>query len=140
MGQSATGSYIATALAPIEAKVPIRPTSKATLELEGVNVVRARDVTSSVVQSLQAASEAISHYKSSGSMSGFDDQVDRGVSYELITALQNITVGADESDIEVELASVDQTLLDEPTSKTHRFEFSGGDTSVLQRAASQLSA
>ena len=139
MGQSATGSYIVTALAPTEAKVPIRKKSEGTLELEGVDVVRARDVTSSVVRSLEAATEAIDHFKSSGSMAGFDAQVRMGVSYELVTALRDIVGGAAESDIAVEFAPTDAGLLDEPSLETRRFEFSGGDTGVLERASVQLS-
>lgn len=139
MGQSRTGSYIVTALAPAEAKVPIRKTADGTLGLDGIDVARARDVTSSVVQALEAATEAIDHFKSSGSMTGFDERVNSGVSYELVVALRDIAGGADESDITVQLAPMDQALFDDPASTTHRFEFSGGDTSVLERASVQLS-
>ena len=139
MGQSAIGSYIVTALAPIEAKVPIRKKPEGTLELEGFDVARARDITSSVVLSLEAATEAIGHFKSSGSMAGFDEQVARGVSYELVKALRDIAGGADESDITVKFAPADQELLGQLEPETLRFEFSGGDTGVLERASVQLS-
>ncbi|MDE0268200.1 MAG: hypothetical protein OXI96_04070 [Acidimicrobiaceae bacterium] len=141
MGQSRAGSYIVTALAPVEVRVPIRGTSKKDtpeLGLDGVNVARVRDVTSCVVRSLEAATEAIDHFKVSGSMSGFDDQVDRGVSYELVTALRDITGGAEESGITVDLAPTDQTLSNESTTETRRFKFSGGDASVFERASHQL--
>ena len=141
MGQSRTGSYTVTAVAPTEAVVPITDTTKPALDLEGVTVARARNVTASVVGALEAAVEAVDHFKASGSMSGFDEQVDRGVSYELVTALRDISSGADESDITIELAPVDDLCLhDEPATQmqTRRFEFSGGDAGVLDRASNQL--
>ena len=140
MGQSGTGSYIVTAVAPTEALVPLANTSKPALELEGATVARARNVTASVVGALEAAVEAVGHFKASGSMSGFDEQVGRGVSYELVTALRDISGGADESDITVELAPAELPLHDGPATQTRRFEFSGGDTGVLERASHQLCA
>ena len=142
MGQSEVGSYIVTAFAPTEASVPIRGTPEGTLGLGGVDTVRSRDVTLSVVVALEAASEAVDYYRSSGSMAGFSEQVDRGVSYELVTALRDITSGADQSDITVKLAPTDQPQTGEPPPEpeTRCFEFSGGDTGVLERAANQLSA
>ena len=142
MGQSEVGSYIVTAFAPTEASVPIRGTPEGTLGLDGVDTVRSRDVTLSVVGALEAASEAVDHYRSSGSMAGFSEQVARGVSYELVTALRDIANGADQSGITVKLAPTGQPQPGEPPleSETHCFEFSGGDTGVLERAANQLSA
>ena len=142
MGQSGVGSYIVTAFAPIEADVPIRRPSEGTLGLEGVDAARSRDVTRSVVRALEAAVGAIDHYKRSGSMAGFSERVDQGVSSELVIALRDIASGADQSDIKIELAPTSRTPSAElePAPEIHCFEFSGGDTGVLERAASQLSA
>ena len=138
MGQSGTGSYVVTALAPADAKVPIRKTDDGALELEGVNVVSGRDVTSSVVRALEATTEALDHFKSLGSMSGFDEQVASGVSYELVIALRDVASRANESDITIELVRMAQLPIADPTPETHKFEFSGGDASVLDRASVQL--
>ena len=138
MGQSGTGSYIVTAVAPAEAQVTIGKSTEGTKDKFGVHAARAREVTSSVVRALEATTDAIKHFKSSGSMTGFVDQVEHGVSYELVVALRDIAGGADESDITVRLAPLDQTLFDNEPS-TRNFEFLGGDTSVLERASIQLS-
>lgn len=138
MGQSGTGSYVVTALAPADAKVPIRKTDEGNLELDGVNVVSGRDLTSSVVRSLEATMEALDHFKSSGSMSGFDEQVASGVSYELVIALRDVASRANESDITIQLVRMAQLPIADPTSATHQFAFSGGDVSVLDRASVQL--
>lgn len=139
MGQSGIGSYVVTAVAPAEAQVPIGKSLEVASAKQGVPAARAREITSSVVRALEAATDAINHFKSSGSMAGFIDQVESGVSYELVIALRDISGGADESDVTVRLAPLDQTLFDvEPS--TRSFEFSGGDTGVLERASVQLSA
>ena len=138
MGQSGTGSYVVTALALTEARVPIRNTAEDTLGLEGVDFARGRDVTASVVRALEATTEALGHFKSSGSMSGFDDQVSSGVSYELVTALHDVASGADESDITIELAHTDDMSITDPMAEVHQFVFSGSDVTVLEQASAQL--
>ena len=138
MGQSGTGSYVVTALALTEARVPIRNTAEDTLGLEGVDFARGRDVTASVVRALEATTEALGHFKSSGSMSGFDDQVSSGVSYELVTALHDVASGADESDIMIELAHTDDMSITDPVAEVHQFVFSGSDATVLEQASAQL--
>ena len=140
MGQSGPGSYVVTALAPTDAKVPIRKTDDGTLELEGVTYVRGREVTSSVVRALEATTEALDHFKSSGSIAGFDEKVASGVSYELVVALRDVASGANESDITIELVRMEQLSIADPMADTHQFEFSGGDVSVLERASVQLAA
>lgn len=139
MGQSDFGSYVVTALALVDARVPIRDTAETTLGLEGVDFARGRDVTSSVLRALEATTEALDHFKSSGSMSGFDDQVNSGVSYELVVALRDVTSGANESDITIELAQTDNLSIAERIAESHQFQFSGGDISVLEKASTQLS-
>ena len=139
MGQSSTGSYIVNALVPVETKIPIRKTAENTLGLKDFDYARGRDVTNSVVRALTAATEALSHYKLSGSMSGFDEQVNSGVSYELVVALRDVARGAVESDITIELAHVDQMPSSAPTVDAYSFEFSGSDVRVLEQASTQLS-
>ena len=139
MGQSGTGSYIVTAVAPAEAQVPIGKSVESMKGKRGIHAARAREVTASVIRALEATTDAIDHYKSSGSMTGFMDQVESGISYELVVALRDIARGADQSDITVRLAPLDQTLLDDEPS-TYDFGLSGGDTGVLERASVQLSA
>ena len=140
MGQSGTGSYVVNALVPTEAKVLIRKTDVDALDLEDITFARGREVTGSVVRALEAATEALGHFKSSGSMAAFDEGVANGVSYELVVALRDVVGGADQSDIMIELTRPDQLSITEPAAETHHFEFSGGDASVLERVSVQLSA
>ncbi len=139
MGQSGTGSYIVTAVAPAEAEVPIGKSVESTKAKSGIHAARAREVTASVIRALKATTDALDHYKLSKSMTGFMDQVESGISYELVVALRNIAQGGDQSDITVSLAPLNQTLFDDEPS-IHNFGLSGGDTSVLEHASVQLLA
>ena len=86
MGQSGAGSYVVTALSPSQAQIPFRQTSSATLGLAGGDIALARDLTSTTINAL----EAIDHYRSSGSLSGFDNGVASGVSHEMTIALREM--------------------------------------------------
>lgn len=140
MGQSGAGSYVVTALVPTEARVPIRGAAKETLERAKGSIALGREITSSTVRALEATAEAVDHFKSSGSMTGFEDNVVSGISYELVIALRDVVTGAEYSDIAIDLAQTGQMSLIEPTKERHHFEFSGADVSVLERASVQLSA
>ena len=140
MGQSGVGSYIVTAIAPVDTKVPIRKKLEGTLELDGIDVARGREVTKSVVRALEGASEALAHFKSSGSMTGFVAQVEKGVSYELVKALRDIAGGADESEITVKLTPADFGSAETSEQIIHHFEFSGGDSGVLGKSISSTLA
>ncbi len=140
MGQSGVGSYIVTAMAPVTARVPIRKSSDATLGYDGIDEVSAREICTSVIRALEGATEALDHFKILGSMTGFEEQVNRGVSYELLRALRDMSAGADESDITVKVASMGGSLFQDVEPMIHRFQFTGGDTPILERASVQLSA
>lgn len=139
MGQSSTGSYVVNALVPTEAKIPIRKSADPTLKLD-IEFAHGRDITSSCVRALEGTTEALKHFRSSGSMSGFEDRVNSGVSYELVMALRDVASGADQSGIKVELANRDQESNIPSQEETHSFEFTGGDVRILDRASTQLSA
>lgn len=140
MGQSGVGSYIITAMAPITARIPIRKSNDATLGYDGIDEVSAREISSSVINSLEGASEALDHFKNLGSMTGFEENVNRGVSYELLRALRDISAGSDESDITVKIASAEGTLFQDIEPVIHQFRFTAIDTPVFERASVQLSS
>ena len=139
MGQSGTGSYVINALVPSEAKISIRKADVHALELEDITFAHGREVTASVVRALEAAMEALDHFKKSGSMAAFDEGVASGVSYELVRALRDVAGGADQSDIVIQFSRSDEPDIIEPEAETYRFEFSGGDASVLERVSVQMS-
>ncbi|GAA0903624.1 hypothetical protein GCM10009558_002600 [Virgisporangium aurantiacum] len=134
MGQTAPGSYVVTAYAPSETAIPVRQTSEHTIGLPGVDYVQGNEISASIVSALGATVEALDHFRSSQSFSGFDAGVERGVSYELANALVNLTTDAEEANIFVEWHPSGAGL----TVSDIDFVFSGRDTPVLQRAATRL--
>ncbi|GHJ30816.1 hypothetical protein TPA0910_52490 [Streptomyces hygroscopicus subsp. sporocinereus] len=137
MGQTEPGSYIVKALAPSASTVPLRKTSAPVLDVGAAAGALSRDVSESVMKALAATVEAISHFRSSGSLSGFDAGVREGISYEMTTAVLGIAEDADGSDITIEWDTSVPGGFDEPVS---RYEFSGGDAPVLEKAAHRLAA
>ncbi|WP_148839188.1 hypothetical protein [Streptomyces sp. sk2.1] len=139
MGQTEPGSYIVKAFAPSATTVPIRRPSAAApaLDVGAAAGPYGRDVSHAVVKALSATVEAIDHYRSSGSLTGFDVGVREGVSYEMATAILGITEHSDGSDITIEWDTSVPGGFEEPVS---RYEFSGGDALILEKAAHRLAA
>lgn len=139
MGQTEPGSYIVTAFAPSATAVPLRKPSATTpaLDLGAAAGPYGRDVSHAVVKALSATVEAIDHYRSSGSLTGFDAGVRQGVSYEMATAILGIAEHSDGSDITIEWDTSVPGGFEESVS---RYEFSGGDAPILEKAAHRLAA
>ncbi|MER7500895.1 hypothetical protein AB0L05_02085 [Nonomuraea pusilla] len=137
MGQTSPGSYIVTAFAPVDERVPIRSSSPNTLGFEGIDVVQSRKLNISVVNALEATIEAVNHYQSTESYAGFDAGIERGVSYEMTVALAKIVENAGEADISIEW----DTLSPDPhLPATQRFELKGSDIEILHKASTRLVA
>ncbi|MFC8231416.1 hypothetical protein [Streptomyces sp. NPDC057287] len=132
MGQTAPGSYIVTAYAPPNAGISLSAGEAA--GLPDVNVAHGRDVSKAVVRAVEATAEAVEHYRLSGSLSGFEAGVARGISYEMTQALLGITAHSDGADITVEWDS----NADSASLESAHFEFSGADAEPLSKAAVQL--
>ncbi|WP_326678261.1 hypothetical protein [Streptomyces sp. NBC_01237] len=132
MGQTSPGSYIVTAYAPPEAGVSL--SSADAFSLPHVGSAPARDVSLAVVKAVEATAEAIDHYKTSGSLSGFEDGVSRGISYEMAQALLGLTEHSDGADVSVEWDSGVDVFAPPPV----RIEFSGADAAPLAKAAVSL--
>jgi len=134
MGQSAPGSYVVTAYAPVRNSIPLHG-AQATPDLVSSNVADGRSVSLAVAKAVEATSEALDHYRARGSLSGFEYGIANGVSYEMTMALLGIASNADGADI---------TILWDPIvphsgySDATTFDFSGGDVPILQRAATAL--
>ncbi|MGW9308827.1 hypothetical protein ACWGPQ_12530 [Saccharomonospora azurea] len=137
MGQTAAGSYIITAYAPTTTLIPISSSQSDTLTLPGTDTVESRAVTASVSKALEAAQEALEHYRSTGSFSAFEDGVHRGISYELTTALRGVTKDSDGGEILIEW---DPSNFIDPSSPSTLFEFKGSDSAVLETASARLGA
>ncbi|MFE8953827.1 hypothetical protein ACWDN6_15190 [Streptomyces albogriseolus] len=81
-----------------------------------------------------ATVEALEHYRSSGSLSGFESGVVDGISYEMTNAIIGIATNADEADLTIEW---DKTSAP-PTNLENRFEFRASDVPTLTQAAIKL--
>lgn len=135
MGQTAPGSYIVTAYAPPYAPVALKTGgSEASTPIAEVGTAHVREVNEAVVRAVSATVEALQHYKSSGSLSGFEDGVARGISYEMTNAILGIASQSEEADLTVEWDA--DTPLSHPV-ESH-FEFRGDDVEPLSRAAIKL--
>jgi hypothetical protein len=134
MGQTAIGSYIVTAYAPTRAQVALSGSSPEEQSLPGIDAVTTRSVTFSVSNALEATAEAIEHYRFAGTLSGFEENVRNGVSYDLVTALKLVAQDSDGGDI-----TIDWEPSDTPArGDTFSFEFRGSDAAILESAASLL--
>ncbi|MFG3014859.1 hypothetical protein ACGFZB_31410 [Streptomyces cinerochromogenes] len=137
MGQSAPGSYIITAYAPPNAGVPLSTSSTApSIALPELGLASVRDVSQAVVRAVQATIEALDHYRSSGSLSGFEAGVVHGISYEMTNALLGIAENSDGADISVEW----DPAIPSPDELDSRFELQGSDVVPLNKAAMKLAS
>ncbi|MCB5177788.1 hypothetical protein [Streptomyces antimicrobicus] len=134
MGQTAVGSYVITALAPSDASIELKQAFDGAARLPDVGVARVRSVNEAVVHAVGATVEALDHYRSSGSLAGFEQGVIGGVSYEMTNAILGITSNADEALIAVEW---DQGQA-RPEGVESEFFFNAEDVAPLAQAAAKL--
>lgn len=99
MGQTESSSYVITAYAP--SSEPLYENLDEDKFLPGLAPYTGRDVTECLAESLTATREAIEHYESASSFAGFSDGVDRGVSYEMVTAIQAMLDNSDGADVSI---------------------------------------
>ncbi|MFI6659553.1 hypothetical protein [Streptomyces sp. HUAS ZL42] len=138
MGQTAPGSYIVTAYAPTAAAVPLRGgVQSASPDLTGSNVAQSREINLAVVRAVGATVEALDHYKTTHSMTGFAAGVQQGVSYEMAIALLGMASQSDGADITVEW-DPSRPIPGESASVT--FDLRGSDAPVLEKAANELAS
>ncbi|GAB7032115.1 hypothetical protein AB0G35_35860 [Streptomyces sp. NPDC021749] len=137
MGQTAPGSYVITAYAPPNAGVPVSPSADASaFAIPELGLASVRDVSQAVVKAVQATVEALDHYRSSGSLSGFEAGVTQGISYEMTHAILGIAENSEGADISVEWDPITPA----PVELDSHFEFRGSDVEPLSKAAIRLAA
>lgn len=136
MGQTAIGSYIVTAFASSDTNVALRSSDIPPIQYDGIDSVRGRIVTDSVVQAIGATVDALDAYRHGADMSAFDERVPRGVSHEMVSAVSALAENANTSSITVEWHSEDP-ISTEP-SRVETFEFSEDDVPILRTAAVHL--
>ncbi|MGW4687219.1 hypothetical protein ACWEPM_20305 [Streptomyces sp. NPDC004244] len=134
MGQTAPGSYIVTAYAPPSGAVTLKSGSDSVAPIPEIGAASVRSVSEAVVRAVEATAEALQHYKATGSLSGFEDGVARGVSYEMTSAILGMAVNSDESNIDVEWDAGSPQVVGLESS----FVFRSDDVDPLLRATSKL--
>lgn len=134
MGQTEVGSYVVRAYVPVERGIPISTSKQAAegVHFEGQDVINTRQVSRTLISTLESTAEAIDHYKSRNSLSGFTDPEAR-LSYESVSAIKAIAEEADYANITVSWDS---------TGNIHDYEqvftFQASAVPILERAAVAL--
>jgi hypothetical protein len=102
MGQTEVGSYVVTALPPVDQSFPEKELSPGSSSLAGVASHSGRDITERMVSALESTREALDHFFRNSSMAGFDEGIDDGISYEMTQAVKGLLDQSDGADISVE--------------------------------------
>jgi hypothetical protein len=141
MGQTSPGSYIVTAFAPSSALVPLTATpsesDEAGLFSTSADAAPARAIGIAAWTAVHATTEAMTHYRETGSLAAFMELVSRGVSHEMTAALSGLVEGSEGAEISVEWDPAIPTPPDLPG--TH-IELHPDDIDVLTKASNQLLA
>lgn len=135
MGQTAVGSYVVRAYVPTSTVVPIHggvPVEEAAL-FPGTDSVVGRDVSQTLLSTLEAATDALDYFRATESFAAFTEG-DYPISYEAVRALQAIASNADESAVRVAW----EPDTPETPAQTWAFEFSPDAAPVLAQAAVRL--
>ncbi|MEU9780676.1 hypothetical protein AB0H92_06790 [Streptomyces phaeochromogenes] len=134
MGQTAPGSYIVTALAPPDDQVSLKPSTDSFPSTWDPGAIRLRTVSEAVAHAVGATVEALDHFRTNGSLAGFESGVVNGISYEMTNAILGIAANADESDITIEWDKASTP----PAGVESHFEFRASDVPTLAQAAIRL--
>lgn len=102
MGQTKIGSYIVSALIPTTKELA---TSKSRNKKSNVKV-KGRDVTETIIASLEASREVLEEFSDSGNDDVFEWGMTQGVSVEILRGIKNV-IGEGETEISVDFSMLD---------------------------------
>jgi hypothetical protein len=139
MGQTELGSYVITAYSPANGFVPIsggKAIGRAPSEVQS-DAASTRGIGVSIMAATEATKEAVEHYRSTGSLSGFEDLVPNGISYEMTIAIGDMVKDSNEAEISV---AWDPSLEVPPHAPASKVSFSAADADVLMNASARLAA
>ena len=136
MGQTEVSSYVVRAYVPVDRAIPIRGGKEANEGglFIGGDAVAAREVSQTVASTLDAALEAIAHYRENNSLSAFTSP-ELGLSYESVTAIKTIAANADYANITITWEGDD---FFPGHGYEQQFNFTSAAVPVLERAANEL--
>ncbi len=134
MGQTEVGSYVVRAYVPVDRAIPMRSSKDAEegIHFVGQDALSSREVSETVVDTLNAVTEAVAHYRQYNSMSAFLSP-ELGISYEAVLAVKRIAENADYAGITVAWDPAEAHIQYE-----QEFTFQASAVPVLERAASEL--
>lgn len=135
MGQTAVSSYVVTAYVPTAAPIPLRKNkdSEEGVHFIGQDAISSRDVSKSVATTLDATTEALSHFAKYNNLSVFTEP-ELALSYESVSALQKMTQDADYASITIKWEPSLVDILE----YEQEFSFRGSQAPTLARAANEL--
>ena len=137
MGQTTVSSYVVRAYVPINTAIPLKGGQDAeeAPHYVGVDALSGRDISSAVVTTLEAAVEALEHYRTHRSLSAFTVR-DGSLSYEAVQAIRAVAENADDSAIRVTWEGASP----EAPEQQWEFNFTAENVPVLEQAANELVA
>jgi len=139
MGQTSPGSYTVTAFAPSSALVPLTAVqpNDGLFSMTPAEAAPARAIGVAAWTAVHATTEAVAHYRQTGSLSAFAELIPRGVSHEMAVALRGLVEGSDGAEISVDWdpAIPAPANLPEP-----RIDLRPADVDVLTKASNELLA
>lgn len=137
MGQTDIGSYVVTALPPVDQIFPEKEAPSDQAAIHNIAGYTGRDITKSMVTALESTREALDHYRNTGSLAAFEAGVKHGISYELTQAVGGLVNETEGADITVEW---DAFSAEGEAGSLIKLEFDGGERSALISASNRLAA
>lgn len=135
MGQTEVGSFVVTAFTPATERFFTRKSDEGQPgQMRDVVSLSGREILQTLETALKTTHSALQEYRRTPRIELFGDAVVDGVSYELVTALSQLTSDSNESSVAMEYAPAGLHLL--PNRVVIPFQSS--DTPILGRAANYL--
>lgn len=138
MGQTEIGSYVVTAFAPSHESFPDKAPKADAPSIGGLGTYTGREIVESIVGGLESTIEALDHYRSTNSLSGFTQGVSSGVSREMVEAVRRMVVDSDGADVTVEWSP--EVVSTQATQFLTQLSFEGSAAPVLERAGHALAS
>lgn len=138
MGQTEIGSYVVTAFAPVHETFPDKAPKPEAPSLGGVGTYTGREIVESVIGGLEATVEALDHYWSTNSMSGFARGVEAGISKEMVESVRRMVIDSDGADVTIEWSSEVSQVESQPAPT--RLAFEGSAAPILESARYHLAS
>lgn len=141
MGQTRIGSYVVTAYTPVgDTFFAKKPKDENRPLPNDAGSVVGREVTLNLSKALEATTEALTHYRRTHSLAGFEEGVRLGVSKELLESVHDLVAGGDAGQVSVRWSANPKSLVELTSQKPVAFEFDRSAIPTLERASRKLAS